>query len=808
MGPTLGHKANPRVRGVWRRRWSLWLALLVCVLPVPVQAAVLPDISEPLIVFSAITVGAVALAIAAGLWAISEQKMAARLRRALRVSGSRTRAAVGERDALLGTAREALVVWGRDGAGPYSYSGGDALLDACLAGPDATILSRALDDLSDKGTGFTLAVGDRYARKIIARGRAVGGMAAVWMVEEKTAAADTTNFRAILDALPVPVWLRDRTLSLVWANRAFLDATSNADLDAAKIAQSALDKTERDLASAARSQDTIIEAKRFSIVNRQRRALAFSEIPLDGAGIVGTAIDVTAVSAAESRLQQHIDAHADTLDKLATAVAIFGPDQKLNFYNRAFARLWNLPEKWLDGKPTDGDVLDRLREDRKLPEQRDYQAWKREHLALYENPKEYPSEDLWHVPGGKTLRVVAQPHPFGGLTFLYEDVTEKLALESSYNTLIKVQSATLDTLQEGVAVFGLDGKLKLHNAAFTHIWELNETDLVSEPHVRTIAALCSEKFGDGTIWERLLQAIVAGAGGKRELGEVERADRSILSLALSPLPDGATLVTFTDVTDRFRIESALRDRNEALEAADRLKSDFIKHVSYELRTPLNTILGFSEHLASEVPGAMNERQKEYIDAIVTGSNTLKSLVNDILDLSLIKSGALRLELEKIDLHAMLQDVAAHASEWAAKVELTLDVDCPVDAGNFLADARRLRQVVFNLLSNAFKYTPRGGIITLSGSIQGEDVQISVADNGPGIAPEVKANVFERFSAKNRSGQRAGAGLGLALVNRFVELHDGWVEIESDGEAGTIVRCHLPRRLHDGPVGGGEERKVA
>src|SRR6185295_6445472 len=129
-----------------------------------------------------------------------------------------------------------------------------------------------------------------------------------------------------------------------------------------------------------------------------------------------------------------------------------------------------------------------------------------------------------------------------------------------------------------------------------------------------------------------------GAPQKRDLGEVERNDRTTLALALSPLPDGASLVTFSDVTDRFRIEQALRDRGDALEAADRLKSDFIKQVSYELRTPLNTILGFSEHLASGAPGEMNERQREYVEAIVSGSNTLKSLVNDILDLALVESG--------------------------------------------------------------------------------------------------------------------------------------------------------------------------
>jgi signal transduction histidine kinase len=404
------------------------------------------------------------------------------------------------------------------------------------------------------------------------------------------------------------------------------------------------------------------------------------------------------------------------------------------------------------------------------------------------------------------LRVVAQPHPFGGLTYLYEDVTARLALESSYNTLVKVQSATLDTLQEGVAVFGPDGRLKLHNAAFAHIWSLGPRELAGEPHVRSIAAACADRYGDATMWERLIQNIVSGSAAKRDLGEIERNDRTILSLGLSALPDGATLVTFVDVTDRFRIEMALRDRNEALEAADRLKSDFIKHVSYELRTPLNTILGFSEHLSSEIPGALNQRQREYVDAIISGANSLKNLVSDILDLALIESGALRLELERIDLYEMVTEVSSRARDWAAKAGLALEADCKPDAGQFLGDGRRLRQVAFNLLSNAFKYTPRGGTITFGGSIQGDDVQIYVSDNGPGIAPEVKANVFERFAAKSRSGQRAGAGLGLALVNRFVELHDGWVEIES--ENGTTVRCHIPRRMHGGEPAARDTKKIA
>ncbi len=810
MRPKVGQNKSPGVRGGFGKKRAVASALAGFLLaPTPALAAAAAAATQQLLVLGAVTTGAVALAIAAGLWALAEQNRAGKLRRALREAGARTRAAVGERDALISAGRESLIVWGRDGQGPMTYGSAETMLDACLAGGEATELSQALDNLSERGGAFALTAHDKEARAFTVRGRAVGGMAAVWIEEDRVVAkAEGFDFRAVLDALPVPVWLRDRTLSLVWGNRTFLDATGAKDAESAAAAQVTLDRTERDLAATARNQGTAYEARRFAVVAGQRRALAFTEMPLDGAGVVGSAIDVTDVAAAEAKLQQHIDAHADTLDKLATAVAIFGRDQKLTFYNQAFVRLWDMPEKWLESHPSDGDVLDRLREARRLPEQRDYQAWKRERLALYENQRDYPTEEPWHLPGGKTLRVVAQPHPFGGLTYLYEDITEKLALESAFNTQIKVQSATLDTLQEAVAVFGPDGKLKLHNAAFLKIWDLSRKDVEGEPHIRNIAAACADKFGDEAVWERLIQSIVSGAPTRRDWGEIERNDRTILSLTLSALPDGATLVTFADVTDRSRIENALRERNEALEAADNLKSDFIKHVSYELRTPLNTIKGFAEHLASGIPGTLSRAQMDYVQDIVSGSQTLENLINNILDLSLIESGALRLELERIDLATLLNGVAASARDWAAKVNLELKVEVSPDAGTFLGDERRIQQVVFNLLANAFKYTPAEGAITLSGRIVGEDVQIAVADTGPGLAPEVKANVFERFSSKHRSGQRAGAGLGLALVNRFVELHDGWVEIESGfmgAEGGTLVRCHFPRRIHDEPPAVGEKK---
>lgn len=792
-------KGQVRVSGERRRGIAAFLGLCLFA-PAEASAAPISPAIDPFVGVLIVT-GAVALALAAILWALVQYFAAERLRRAVRVSVARARAAVGERDALISAAQDALLVWGRDGTGPFSYGGGETILESCLEGADATDLSQALDDLGDKGSTFSLHVHDKNNKRYLARGRAVGGMAAVWLRAETVVAAKKPDapFQEMIDALPFPAWLRDKTNALVWANRAYIAATGASDLDAARHQQATLEKSERDLAVSARSQAAPVEARRYATITGQRRALSITEIPLGDGGVVGTAVDATETAEAEAKLRQHVDAHADTLNKLATAVAIFGPGQRLTFHNRAFAELWELPESWLRRHPTDGEILDRLRDAGKLPEQREYQSWKRQRLAYYDTRLEHPAEETWHLPGGRTLRVVAQPHPFGGLTFLYEDVSERFALESSYNTLSRVQSATLDTLQEGVTVFGADGRLKLHNAAFTRIWELQPRDLAGEPHIRNIAAACVEKFGDEVRWEQLIRTVVSGSVERHDLGDMERTDQTILSVSLSALPDGALLVTFADVTDRSRIENALRDRNEALVAADKLKTDFVQHASFLFRDPLNVVRGFADLLAQGVAGPLSDKQSGYVQNILTASERLEEVTSDILDLALIDAGAMRLELSRIDLYEMLMSIAEPRKKHAESLNIDLIVDCPRDVGIIVADERRLKQVAFNLLTNAFEATPRGGRITLGGAVKGDEAQIWVADTGTGMAPDFQVKAFERFESKTKSGQLPGAGLGLALVRRFVELHDGWVEITSRPDKGTEVRCHLPRRVYDQPT---------
>jgi len=611
---------------------------------------------------------------------------------------------------------------------------------------------------------------------------------------------------AVLDALPTPVWRRDADHALAYCNRAYAAAVGrDADAvvsEATELPGRAQAGVSRELARRALDNGRVASERLHVVVGGERRLMELFETPLsaketaqsseDGTGrTVGMALDRTASEELQSELKRHIEAHADVLEALGSGIAIFGPDMRLKFFNTAYARLWGLEEEALKGEPHLNDIHELLREQRRLPEQSDFPAYKRDQERLFSTLIQ-PLEDLLHLPDGSTLRLTATPHPFGGVLMSFEDVTDRLALESSYNTLIAVQRETLDHLFEGVAVYGADGRLKLFNPVYARLWGLAEGFLGGEPHMREVIPQTRAYFDtQDDDWPALMERILGQSTEPNPRGRRrERADGSVVEWTQVPLPDGANLFTFLDVTDSTRVERALRERNEALETADRLKSEFIANVSYELRTPLNAIVGFAEILENQYFGELNERQLEYSQAIVESSQRLHTLINDILDLATIEAGYLRLDLGEVSLQPLLESVYNLGFERARNRGLELVLDCAPDIGAQTADELRLKQALFNLLSNAVKYTPEGGRVTLSGRRREGGVELSVADTGVGIADADKDRIFESFE-RGGGGRQSGAGLGLSLVKRLIELHGGRVTLDSKTGEGTCVTCFVP-----------------
>lgn len=619
---------------------------------------------------------------------------------------------------------------------------------------------------------------------------------------ELEAARDSIS--SALASLSVPVWRRSAGLRIVDCNPAFAAAVEASVADA--IAEGRMlggpqvALRTRELAAAAASERAPRSVELHVVVGGARRRLEISEAPLPGGGTVGTAIDVTAREDLRAEMKRVVAAHADVLENLQTAIAVFGADQRLRFFNTAYARLWRLDEAWLRGEPDFGSVLEELRAQRRLPEYADFREFKRQRLKLFTSLIE-PLEEVAYIPDGTTLHARIAPHPLGGLLFTYEDVTDRLALERSYNTLIAVQRETIDNLLEGVAVIGSDARVKLWNPAFLGLWGLSAEDLAGDVHIGRLVDLTRALHRAGPDWEAERERLVARLTDRVPRREREtRADGKVLEFSSVPLPDGAVLISYVDVTDTTRVEEALRERAAAFEAADRLKSEFISSVSYELRTPLNGIIGFTEVLANQYFGELNERQLDYCRDIISASHRLLTIINDILDLASIEAGRLVLEREPVEAYAVLEGTIQVMADLARGAGLALRIGSCEAMPPLDADARRLKQALCNLVSNAIKFSPPGGEILLSAT-QGPDgmAALTVTDRGRGIPKEDQDRVFRAFERVRRpGGPDHGAGLGLSLVRRIVEMHGGRVSIDSRVGQGTTVACLVPLAKDQAP----------
>jgi PAS domain-containing protein len=706
--------------------------------------------------------------------------------------------------AALDTAPEGYIAWfvGNDGnPQPEQCSrrlsvlldlarGRDATLSDVLEGfdgPSQDMLKETVQRLRDGGSGFRVGLSHAATnRRMEARGlRALDengetladivwlsditeSAVAVEALTEETATLkrDAALMKIALDSIDVPVWVRDDDLSLIYCNRAYVAAVDGKSADdvvtrGREIAPRVSVREARALAAAARASAEIRKSPFHMVLDGSRRLMEVTEAPTassptdpantrsvapllsDGTGrlTAGMAYDITRQEELETRLKREAAAQADVLERLGTAIAVFGPDTRMAFHNIGFSKLWVLDSGWLAEAPGYGAVLDAMRNQRRLPEVADFPAFKEKELARFNSLLE-PLEDVLHLPDGATLRRTIAPHPMGGLLMTYEDVTDKLALERSYNTLIAVQRETIDNLDEAVAVFGGDGRLRLANPAFATLWQLNPDALRDGPPLTNVIDAFKELFDDDTVFARhratLMAAIDTDQKRMTQQGRVVPSKGSVLEFVAVPLPDGGVLYCYNDVSAPERAVQNMRTKAEGLAATDRLKSDIA--------------IRFFTAMTDDIERMSEAARSKNVDAstLAATARSMAEIVTDAHDLFAISPNQQSLRLDSVDVNALLRRLSRLLTPTAASRGVNLII-AEIPVGKWIVtDERRLKLAIFLLMSAAID-CGEGNAVVVATNQQGDRLSFRVSYVGRAWAEDATSRIAVEFCRRLTSG---------------------------------------------------------
>lgn len=689
---------------------------------------------------------------------------------------------------------------------------GDA--DSGLAEADWKTLEANVRDTQRSGKSFMQKLSLHGSeRRLLVRGNVAdaqiypNGAALLWFfdltdtvreVEQLAEEAQTARnafaaLAGLIENAPLPMWHRGPDLRLSFVNRAYVDAVSGVDSDAViedeiELVEPIEGETAMTHAAKAREMGGPLERFVSSTMAGERRQMRVFDIPLGDVGIGGVAIDVQELMDARGDFRRLADAQRDLLDKMSAGVAQFAPDRSLRFANLPFQRTFAFRDEWLNAKPEFARVFDRMRENNKMPEVRDFPLWRSERENWFLSAA--PVEENWLLPDGTHLRLLAQPTPDGGLILIFEDRTEEAQLASARDTLLRVRTATFDNLFEAIAVFASDGKLSIWNRRFGEIWGVEEEVLAKHPRFDELLGSLAghlKKASQVSVLRELLQMTISSREPRRS--QMQFADNRVFQLSTVPLPDGNALLAMIDVSDSVQVERALRERATALAEADAIKGRFLANMSYEFRTPLTSIAGFAELLKQGIAGDLSKQAQEYVEAIAKSADRLSQQINTVLDFSQSEAGALPIARKPVAVKVLLASVAEEAAVLAEERGIAIKIDAQESAGSLQGDEKRLLQALSQLLDNALSYGRESGTVLLHASGDRQNVMLVVSDDGPGMDARAQAAAFDGFA---RSQAQGAQGLGLPLARQLVESHGGKLTLESRVGEGTTVTVRLPR----------------
>ncbi|MDR2724235.1 MAG: PAS-domain containing protein [Holosporaceae bacterium] len=599
----------------------------------------------------------------------------------------------------------------------------------------------------------------------------------------------------VLNMLPIPVWKRNKKLDIVYCNKTYSNYLNNTIeqvlTDNIPLIPGHLFGQGHSLAENARKSNRSQTVAQFITVCGVRKKILMQECPVPDGTFVGYASDITTEEALTTNLDRIITANCEVLEHLPTAIVIFGENTRVVFFNSAYHRLMKLEPGWLHSKPTFGEVLDELRNNRQLSEQADYQAYKKAQLALFTSLNA-PFQELIHLSNCKTLRSLVAPYSLGGLFFIYEDVTDSLVLQRKNSTLLAVQKETINNLHEGIMVFGSDNRLKIINDAMQKIWKFDkEVASLRGTHISEILTFMKDQLDYGTDWEEFKESTLSNLTDRIvKTGRLIKKDGFIILFSYIPLPDGAHMHSFSDITDTYMVERAVMEKNQALKIAQEFRFEFVSGISIELKEPLNLLIGFAELLLHQYFGLLNKKQLEYCQCILEASNQLHRLINDLLEMVSIDVDSAELNISSFSIQETIEEVINSLEKRINERSVSIIKNYPKQNIEFNGDKIRIKQSIYNILTNIIQAVlPNEKINIIVTAV--ENLKIIIRNDNMRFFPNRNSNAVRRSPKEMVRFLNGENGVSMPLVRSLIELHGGTLKINSDFGEGMCVICTLP-----------------